>query len=442
MNVKLSDFQDRNDIAIKRTELSEEYNKIVDKVTEEKRDISEEEQKRLDEIIVSKRSLEGFDKIFIQKEENMRSQASKNPGKKSPAEKETEEIRKFSFMRIIQSKIQERNLDGLEAEMHQEADKEFRESNIGSSLQGVGIPSIVFRSMTATGETSTAGDQGGNWIPTEKQGLMLALRPRLVMAQLGAQFISGLSGNIDFPKGGAVTGGWKAETADANDGTPTTSVVSMNPNRLPVILKYSRQLMLQSSPDVERFLLDDLFRYIAEAVDQGAINGRGTATHFEPLGVLSTSGIGSVPIGTDGGAPTWAHITALETKVAENNGDVGSMAYLTNAKVRGKLKNTLKASGVFGFVWEGGSEPLNGYPAAVTNLVPSDLAKGGGSDLSAILFGNFNDMVIGNWGGMDIVIDPYTAKKAGQIEIGANTYWDAKVLRPESFAAIVDATTT
>ena len=441
MAVKLSDFQDRNDLAIKRTELSEEYNKIVDKVTEEKRDISDDEQKRLDEIIADKRSMESFDKIFIQKEENMRSEAKRNLSKQSPQEKETAEIRKFSFLKVIQAGIEKRDLDGLEAEMAQEAKREFGYANIGKSLEGVGVPSIVFRSMTATGQTTAAGDQGGNWIPTEKSGLMMALRPRLVMSQLGARFISGLQGNVDFPKGAAVTGGWKGEIVAADDGTPNTSVVSMNPNRLPVILKYSKQLMLQSSPDVERFLLDDLMRYIAQAVDQGAINGRGTATHHEPLGILSTANIGSTAIGDNGGAPTWAHIVDLESKVAAEDADIGSLAYLTNSKVRGKLKTTLKATGYPGFVWENGTAPLNGYSAGVTNMVPSNLTKAGGSSLSAIIFGNFNDLVIGNWGGMDIVIDPYTAKATGQVEIGANTYWDAKVLRAESFAACVDATT-
>ena len=442
---KLSDFQNTNDVLVRKSQINDEYSTIVDKVTEEKRDIKPEEQERLDEILEQRKQLDDIFRILSQKEEGVKQEARKAQPRYSHEEKENRELSKFSFLKVVQSHFSSRDggkpLDGLELEMHQEAAIEHERASVGRKLEGVGIPSIIFRAMTATGETSVAGDQGGNWVPTLKQGLMMALRPRLVMSGLGAQFITGLSGNVDFPKGGAVTGGWKGEIIDSDDGTPGTDVISMNPNRLPTTVKYSKQLMLQSAPDVENFLINDIFRFIAQQVDAGAINGRGTATYHEPLGILQTNDIGGVPIDTNGGAPTWAHISKLEEAVAIRDGDVGALAYLTNPKVRQKLKTTLKATGYPGFVWENGNEPLNGYRAGVTNLVPSNLTKAGGSSLSAIIFGNFNDLVIGNWGGMDIVVDPYTAKIKGMVEITANTYWDAKVLRKESFAAVVDAAT-
>ena len=105
--------------------------------------------------------------------------------------------------------------------------------------------------------------------------------------------------------------------------------------------------------------------------------------------------------GVNGLAPNWQHMIDLETNVATANADVGAMGYLTNARVRGRLKSTSKVTGQNGFIWENGTTPVNGYSAAVTNAVPSNLTRGTGTNLSAIIFGNFSDLVIGMWGGMD-----------------------------------------
>jgi hypothetical protein len=123
------------------------------------------------------------------------------------------------------------------------------------------------------------------------------------------------------------------------------------------------------------------------------------------------------------------------------NADVGTLAYLTNAKVRGKLKGTSKVSGQNGFVWEAGNTPLNGYRCGVTNAVPSNLTKGTGTNLSAILFGNFADLVIGMWGTLDLMVDPYTGSTAGTVRVVALQDVDVAVRHVESFATMVDAVT-
>ena len=127
--------------------------------------------------------------------------------------------------------------------------------------------------------------------------------------------------------------------------------------------------------------------------------------------------------------------------MAVANALVDNMAYLTNAKVRGKLKTSSKVSGQNGFIWDDGNTPLNGYRAAVTNAVPSNLTKGAGTNLSAILFGNFADLIVGMWGSLDLTVDPYSNSTSGTVRVVALQDVDVAVRYIESFATMVDAVT-
>jgi HK97 family phage major capsid protein len=132
----------------------------------------------------------------------------------------------------------------------------------------------------------------------------------------------------------------------------------------------------------------------------------------------------------------------LETAVSVANADVGTLAYLTNAKVRGKLKKTfVDGPGTGERVWQKGSEPLNGYRAAVTNAVPSNIAKGTGTNLSALIFGNFADLVIGMWGGLDLMVNPYVFSETGTVRVTALQDVDVGVRNEESFSTMEDAET-
>ena len=182
----------------------------------------------------------------------------------------------------------------------------------------------------------------------------------------------------------------------------------------------------------------DLAAVLVLAIQQAAISG--TGQNNQPSGLLTLI-TPSVAGGTDGAAPTWANIIELETDVSVANADVGSMGYLTNAKVRGKLKGTTKANNQNGFVFEQGDMPLNGYRAGITNAVPSNLTKGAGTDLSAILFGNFADLLIGMWGGLDLTVDPYSGSTSGTVRVVALQDVDVAIRHAESFATMVDAIT-
>jgi HK97 family phage major capsid protein len=153
--------------------------------------------------------------------------------------------------------------------------------------------------------------------------------------------------------------------------------------------------------------------------------------------------------GTNGKAPAWSHLLGLESELATDNADVGGLAYLTNAKVRGKLKQTFINS-TYGErpVWEQapGDRPgwgsIAGYRAACTNQVPSTLNKGSSLGVcSAIIFGDWSSLMIGQWGSLDILVDRVTGGLKGTVRIIAFMDVDVAVKHAESFAAMQDALT-
>ncbi len=366
-----------------------------------------------------------------------------------PSPSERRDLGRYSILRGLGQIMQGRALDGIEAEMQQEAEREARESGI--QLQGnFHIPSVVLshgsrseqdgrRDMTATG--GSGGDQGGTMVPTDHGSFIEQLYARMVLRGLGTQYLTGLNGNLDLPKltaGSTIAN--KAETGAGDESSPETGVIQLSPKRATTYVEVSRQLMLQSSPSVESVVRNDLATALALIIEQRAIAGSGS--NNQPLGILGTNSIGSVAGGTNGAAPTYADIVDLETKVAVADADIGSLAYLTNPKVRGKLKTTSKAGTEAQFVWSDGNTPLNGYRSGVTTQVPSDLDKGTSTGVcSAIVFGNFSDLIIAQWGGIDIMANPYAKDTEGLVRLTVNAFHDNAVRRAGSFAAMQDALT-
>jgi HK97 family phage major capsid protein len=355
----------------------------------------------------------------------------------------------YSFLRAANLVANNKNLDGLELEMHQEAEREFKQAGISAS-GNLYIPKMIVknekRDMTAG--TSTAG---GNTIPTILGDLIPFLDPRLAVIQAGATLLTGLTGNLDFPRNdAAATATWETENSANDETSPTFDKISMSPNRLGAFTDISKQLLVQSSVDIENFVRNRLSEAVNRALDYALINGDNSAQPF--YGILNTAGIGSVAIGTDGGPLTYKHIIDLETELATDNADFGTLAYLTTPGVRGFLKNTEKASGTAQFVWSDGAPPvgqqgirtdlLNGYRAYVSTQVPSNLTKGGGTGLHSVIFGNFAELLIGQWAGLDVVVDPYSSSKNALVTIVVNSWWDAAVRHAQSFAAIKDADIT
>lgn len=287
--------------------------------------------------------------------------------------------------------------------------------------------------------TSTAG---GNLVATEllASSFIDILVNMMKVMSMGATVLTDLQGNIAIPRATAgSTGYWVAENGAPTESQQAFDQVSLTPKTAGAFVDYSRRLLLQSSIAVEAFVRMDIARTIALMIDLAAIAGTGASN--QPRGILNTSGIGSVAGGTNGLAPTWDNVVDLESAVANANALTGSLGYLTNTKVRGKLKRTQMFSGTNGLpIWTGSE--LNGARAEVSNQVPSNLTKGTSSGVcSAIIYGNWSDLLIGMWGGLDIMVDPYTGSAAGTKRVVALQDVDVSVRYPVSFASMQDALT-
>ena len=346
-----------------------------------------------------------------------------------------QERQEYSLMRAFRNAAAGREVGGFEREVSDEIAK-----RTGKEARGFYVPSDIFKRDLTVG-TNTAG---GFLKPTDHLGgeFIDALRPNLVTANLGARMMSGLSGDVAIPALNAKTAvGFVAENAaPAAEGAPTFRQVTMAPKTIAQYVDLSRKLMMQSDPSVEQVIRDDMLRQFAAKIDDVAIEGGGSN---EPTGITGTSGIGSVAMGTNGGAITYAKLVDLESEVAIDNALGGRLSFLTNPKVVGKMRQTPRqATGVEGNFILNDSNTLLGYGVASSTLVPSDLTKGTSSGVcSAVIFGNFADLMIGMFGGLDVLVDPYSGSTTGATRISMFQDVDVAVRHAESFAAILDVTT-
>lgn len=357
---------------------------------------------------------------------------------------EKRDVARFDIGRALRCLANEGQLDGVELEIHQEGQKEARTAGVYSP-NGLSLPTFITRGerrdITATGTTSTTLDQGGMTIATEKRGLLDDFFNASIMRQLGATVLEGLVGNLDLPRLTAGTApAKKAENASADEVSPLTAMLSLTPKRLPAFIDISDQLLSQSSVAIEAIIRNHLANQMLAVQELAFFHGGGTS---EPVGIAGTSGIGSVAGGTNGLAPTWAHLVGLETEVDTDNALSGLLAYATNGQIRGKLKTTPKVASTDSMMIlddrAGGT--VNGYSIGFSNAISRTLTKGSSSSVcSAIFFGNFADFVIGYWGGLNLqLISDSANAKLGMKTLVANTYYDAGVVRPKSFAAMLDA---
>lgn len=352
------------------------------------------------------------------------------------------EVGRYSIIRAINAKLDPDNFArhaGFELEVSRAVEQQS-----GRELRGnLHIPNdilIAQRDLTV----GVAAD-GGNLVGTvlDANSFIDLLRNALAMIQLGATHLPGLVGNVAIPRqAGAEATFWLGENGAPTESQASFDQVTLTPTTVGAYSELSRRLLKQATPYAEILVLQSLAQSVGLAVDLAAINGSGTGD--EPLGILNTSGIGDVAGGANGAAPDWDNIVDLESAVAVANADTGSVGYLTNAKVRGKCKRTFVDAGSGQRIWDtrAPQTPLNGNRAVVSNQVPSDLVKGtSGAVCSAIIFGNWSDLIIGMWGGLDLQVNPYSLDTTGAVRITAFQDVDIAVRHAESFAAMQDALT-
>lgn len=345
------------------------------------------------------------------------------------------EQKRYSLLRAIDSIAKHGRVTGYEAEISDEIAR-----NTGKQARGFFVPMSVFAKRDIL---TTSPANGSNIIAEDYMAgeFIDRLRANLVIGNLGARMMTGLKGDVAIPKmGTGSTVAFVGENSAPSESAQTFTQVTMSPKTLASFTDISRKLAIQSDPSVEQIIREDILQSFARKIDEVAIEGGGAN---EPTGILGTNGIGSVAIGTNGGAITFASLVNLEREVAIDNALMGNLAFLTNPKVVAAMRNRPRqTSGVEGNFILNDTNVLLGYNVASTTLVPSDLTKGTSSGVcSAVIFGNFSDLMIGMWNSPDVLVDPYTGSSAGTIRIAAFQEVDVKVRHAESFAAIKDVTT-
>ena len=331
-----------------------------------------------------------------------------------------EQTKRFSLVKAIHALANPTDRRAQEAAAFEFEASRAAAEQYGRSAQGIMLPAEVMknwkRDLNSADDAAIFGDdfRGGDFIDV--------LRNASSVMQAGATMLTGLSGDVKIPKKtAAATAAWIAsEGGAAAESEMTVGQVSMTPKTLGAFTDVTRQLLIQSSLDVEALIRNDLTSAIALTIDKAGLEGAGTSG--APTGILSTSGVNTVTAFAAAN-PTFAEVVTLETAVAEDNALLGNLAYILPAGMYGALKTTEKAAGTAQFVIEPGGT-MNGYRAIVSNQATA----------GNLYFGNFSDLLIGMFGGLDIVVDPYTASTTGTIRVVALQSVDVAVRHAVSFA--------
>lgn len=401
------------DLKDERTQLSIRAKAITDGARAEKRMLNEGENTELGEIQCR---MTDINMEIATKE-------AENRGKGTP-HVEPGQVR-FSLRRSLANYISGQGQHDADASVIEAATRLHNSAGVTRSSQNsLVIPmSLEKRAMfTAATESAT-----GVVIDQEQQELLLPLQSSLVLAQAGARFMTGLQGDIYWPKYSGSNVFWEGENAKAKDGAGQFSKGdAYKPKRLTAYVDISEQLLVQENTSVEAIIRQTLAAAIAQKVEQTAF---GTHAHNDntPDGLFQT-----VP--AINGVMDWAKIVELETNADINNALFGNLAYIMHPSLVGKAKTKVKdASGAGGFIFgDKGEGTLNGYKALRTNNLPKGLQTA--KDEFGIVFGNWNDYFIGQWGALEIKVDPYSRMLEGVVRLVINSYWNMGMIRPESFS--------
>ena len=289
--------------------------------------------------------------------------------------------------------------------------------------------------------TAQPSPGGGYSIAYEVGSLIDRLRERTVVRQLGATVLGGLVGNLTLPRlAASATAHWVAENSAITVSDPTMDGPALTPRHCGGLVELSRQLLQQSSLDVAAMVEMDLARILAVALDRVALVGGGSG---EPKGLLeSSSGITRTPLAAN---ITWPDIIDTIAAVDAANGLFGALGWVGNAQTTSFMRQTLKTtSDSASNMMMNDPNSLAGYPYVSTQNVPSNFATSSVSGMSAMIFGNWNDLVIGFWSELDVLVSPfaYGAFEKGNVQVRAMLSADLTTRHPLSFAALTNIVTS
>lgn len=414
-----------------------EMRKLQTAADEANRDLSDNERQAFDRIEGEVRTINGQIER-AERLENLERAAAATPVGGTGHGEFDREAEGFSLRKAIAHVSGIRVDAGREIEV---SDEIARRS--GRAPNGIFAPDNVFRVRRDSAEQRVvvSGTTGAGLIFEEArpQDYIDALRSNLVTARLGARALGGLQGNVSIPKNAANRSGqWIAENSALTPVNGDWDKVTMGPKHVGCLTEFSRNLLLQSSPDIETLIRQDFAATLAVAMDRAALVGGGAQ---EPDGVITLLQAATA-MGTLG-TPSWSEVLGLIAGVELANAATGRLGWAVNPNAVRTLRSTPKmtlgsppASDVGGFIMDGPNE-LAGYAALSTTSLSHTL---GSPDPGAAIFGDWSSLLIGYWSGVDILANPYaeTPFSKGNVQVRGLLTADVAVRHIESFAAAID----
>lgn len=425
--------------SLKRTEGVD----LVNKAETEKRELSADETTILRNI---QSEVEAFENQI--KDAELREKFAKKSveGKKSNdgMNAEEREMSNFSMTKFFNSINRNEPITGLEREILDEGVTEAR--SLGASSNGHYINLKALNAIQKRAMSAGSASAGGNFVQTDKMGFFDVLRASRVLDKVGAEWEMGMVPNVDYT---GFSTGWTfadaAENATAADADAVTVNRAVSPKRIAGKILLSNQLMIQD-PTMDAKLLQSLQNALYPYVEGKVLTGTGTSNAM--TGITANATAATLALGTNGGAPSLTYIQNMRKTLLNGNVDASKIFWLINPNTEALLMATPVDTGSgamlipYGSYFNGATGFINNIPYLVTSNLPNNLTKGtSSSNCSAVIAGDFSNLKVCQWGGLDIVIDPYTAAAEGQTRIICNTYWDTTIKRAGTIVKTLDLIT-
>ncbi len=397
-------------------ELKQRAIDIVDNAQAEARDLSETEEKEIEDIKEQIKS--NAEETEVKEEETEEVKEEKETEEETKAdedEKRTIEnnttnkfIRKmnkeFRLIKAIRDVAEHRQMDDVTKAVVNAGVEEMRKSNLafGGQIQ-----------LPLESRTITVANEGEDVVETQFTNILEPLRAKNVLAEAGAKYLTNLVGDVQVPIMTAANVGWAGEVAEAESGDPSFSHVTLQPKRLTAYIDLSKQFIAQDSLAAEELIRTDLVNAINSKLEETILSDD-SGTTVSPQGMFDAVSATSVTGYTD--------IVNKEADIEDSNVN-GECVYVMSNKAKAALRAMAKSSKSTQLVYENGE--VDGTKALNTSHI----------DGKKYIYGDFANLAIGQWSGIDITVDPFTKAKDGQVRLVVNAYFDAKVLRPTAFVA-------
>ena len=386
---------------------AEERKSILDKIKAESRKATDEETRKLGEIASRQSGLEFEIKLAEARNKYTGSVVNQKPANNL-------------LIRSIRETVNNRVISDDVNALFEAGERSMRSAGVATT-GGLIIP-MEYRGDVVK---ATVASDGKEIVTEDMLDIIGPIRDKLVLVEAGATYMTGLVGNVGLPYYSGSNAAWAEETAAASNGKGSFSKKTLTPKRLTTYIDVSKQFLAQDSVMANNLLMSDLATAVAVKLQQ-TVFGKHSSAATMPDGFFTGS-----PTYVCSGNATFGSIVDLESAVDADNALAENMAYIMGGKARGILKKTLRAASVAeGFIYEGGM--VNGYKTFTTASMASGLQTG--TDEYGIVFGNWADLIIGQWGGLEITVDNLTQATNGAIRLVVNGYFDVVKRRDTSFA--------